>query len=146
MKRLDLFPVLCFFGAASLAASVYAQERVPQDWTHYVRIGAYGLKTGNADAIVRDAQSTHVFGIEVDNDIPGRYESYLDPSEKLEAIRAVAAAAHKSGNRAFVYIAGTECITANAEKAQHSVMKDHPDWVQRKITGEPALFTSGAAF
>jgi hypothetical protein len=146
MKRLGLFPVLCFFAAAGCAATVHAQERALQDWTHYVRIGAYGLKNGNADAIVRDAQSSHVFGIEVDNDIPGRYESYLDPSEKLEAIRAVAAAAHKSGNRAFVYIAGTECITANAEKAQHSVMKDHPDWVQRKITGEPAWFTSGAAF
>ncbi len=25
-------------------------------------------------------------------------------------------------------------------------MKDHPDWIQRKITGEPAVFTSGAAF
>jgi endo-alpha-1,4-polygalactosaminidase (GH114 family) len=25
-------------------------------------------------------------------------------------------------------------------------LKDHPDWLQRKITGEPALFTSGAAF
>jgi hypothetical protein len=26
------------------------------------------------------------------------------------------------------------------------VVKDHPDWLQRKITGEPAVFTSGAAF
>ncbi|PWT80230.1 MAG: hypothetical protein C5B58_12105 [Acidobacteria bacterium] len=25
-------------------------------------------------------------------------------------------------------------------------MKDHPDWLQRKITGEPAVFTAGAAF
>ncbi len=25
-------------------------------------------------------------------------------------------------------------------------MKDHPDWVQRKVTGEPASFTGGAAF
>ena len=111
-----------------------------------MRIGAYGLKTGNAAAIVEDAEKSHVYGIEVDNDIPGRYESFLDPREKLAAIRAVAQAAHRAGNKAFVYIAGTECITANAEKAAHSVMKDHPDWVQRKITGEPAAFTGGAAF
>ena len=26
----------------------------------------------------------------MDNDIPGRYESFLDPAEKLKAIRAVA--------------------------------------------------------
>ncbi len=111
-----------------------------------MRIGAYGLAPGKAEAIVRDATKGHVFGIEVDNDIPGRYESFLDPTEKLEAIRAAADAAHKAHNRAFVYIAGTECITANADKASHSVLKDHPDWLQRKLTGEPAVFTSGAAF
>jgi hypothetical protein len=117
-----------------------------QNWSHFVRIGAYGLRADNAEAIVRDATSSHVFGIEVDNDIPGRYESYLNPEEKLKAIHAVAEAAHTAKNYAFVYIAGTECITANADKSPHSVVKDHPDWLQRKITGEPAVFTSGAAF
>ena len=117
-----------------------------QNWTNIVRIGAYGLRGDNADEIVRNAQETHVYGIEVDNDIPGRYESFLDPSLKLDAIRDLAERAHRANNKAFVYIAGTECITANADKSAHSVMKDHPDWVQRKITGEPAVFTSGAAF
>jgi hypothetical protein len=97
-------------------------------------------------ALMDCAQASGVFGIEVDNDIPGRYESFLDPTEKLKAIRAVAEQAHQVGNKVFVYIAGTECITARAEKAQHTVAKDHPDWLQRKITGEPAMFTSGAAF
>ncbi len=117
-----------------------------QNWTHYVRIGAYGLQSDNADAIVRNARESHVFGIEVDNDITGRYESFLDPTAKLRAIRTLVDRAHQAGNRAFVYIAGTECITANAEKVKHSVMKDHPDWLQRKISGEAAVFTSGAAF
>jgi hypothetical protein len=117
-----------------------------QNWTHYVRIGAYGLSSANAGAIVRDAQTSHVFGIEVDNDIPGRYESFLDPAEKLAAIRELAEEAHRIQNKAFVYIAGTECITANAEKAQHSVLKDHPDWIQRNIRGEPAVFGGGAEF
>ena len=117
-----------------------------QDWTNVVRIGAYGLRADNADAIVRNAQETHVYGIEADNDIPGRYESFLDPSAKLNAIRELAEKAHRANNKAFVYVAGTECITADADKTIHSVMKDHPDWVQRKINGEPAVFTSGAAF
>ena len=117
-----------------------------QDWTNYVRIAAYGLSPGKAEEIVRDAQAAHVFGIEVDNDIPGRYESFLDPTVKLGAIHAVAEAAHKAGNKAFVYIAGTECITAHADNVPHSVMKDHPDWVQRNIKGEPALFNAKAAF
>jgi hypothetical protein len=123
-------------GLLLIAASLHgqaAENHASGDWTHYVRIGAYGLKTSNAEAIVRDAQKGHVFGIEVDNDIPGRYESFLDPTEKLKAIHSVAEAAHAAGNKAFVYIAGTECITANADKSPHTVMKDHPEWVQRKL-------------
>jgi hypothetical protein len=120
--------------------------QVSQDWTHYVRIAGHGLRLDNAEQIVRSATDTNVFGIEVDNDIPGRYESFLDPTEKLKAMHAVAEKAHAAGNYAFVYIAGTECITAKAASSAHSMAKDHPDWLQRKITGEPALFGGGSAF
>ena len=118
----------------------------PQDWTNYVRIGAYGLRGGDAAEIVRKATESNVFGIEVDNDIEGRYESFVHPEEKLKAIRDVAEAAHKTGNHAFVYIAGTECITAHGDQVAHTLAKDHPDWLQRKITGEPAIFGGGSAF
>jgi hypothetical protein len=121
-------------------------DSVEQNWTNHVRIGAYGLRSDNASQIVRSAQEDDVFGIEVDNDIPGRYESLVNPEEKLRAIRAVAEQAHAVGNRAFVYIAGTECITANADKTPHTMAKEHPDWLQRKITGEPAVFGGGTAF
>ena len=117
-----------------------------QDWTNYVRIGAYSLTSDNAAQIVEDATRSYVAGIEVDNDIPGRYESFLDPTEKLQAIRAVSEKAHAAGNHAFVYIAGTECITANAANTPHTLAMDHPDWLQRKITGEPAIFSAEAAF
>jgi hypothetical protein len=117
-----------------------------QDWTNYVRIGAYGLKSGSAERIVRGAQEDGVFGIEVDNDIPGRYESFVHPEEKLQAIHEVAEKAHAAGNKAFVYIAGTECITANGDKTSHTLAKEHPDWLQRKISGEPAVFGGGTAF
>ncbi len=135
------FSVLILF----VAASAYPTA-VEQNWTNYVRIGAYGLARNSADKIVADAQQTGVFGIEVDNDIPGRYESFLDPTAKLQAIHAVAEKAHAAGNFAFVYIAGTECITAHGDKVAHTLAKDHPDWLQRKITGEPAIFGGGSAF
>ncbi len=121
-------------------------ELVEQDWTNYVRIGAYGLRGGDAEQIVRSAQEDGVSGIEVDNDIEGRYESFVHPEEKLRAIREVAEKAHAAGNHAFVYIAGTECITADADKTPHTLAKEHPDWLQRKITGEPAIFGGGSAF
>jgi hypothetical protein len=117
-----------------------------QNWTHRVRIAGYGLGRRLPADIVRDAKDSHVFGIEVDNDITGRYESFLDPEAKLTDIRALASAAHASGNRSFVYIAGTECITKDADSNPHTLAKDHPDWLQRKRSGEPAIFTGGAAF
>ena len=64
-----------------MTSSVFSQD----DWTHYVRIGGYGLKSDNAEEIVRKAKESNVFGIEVDNDIPGRYESFVNPEEKLQA-------------------------------------------------------------
>ena len=141
MKYKLLFAILVLFACGLVAAP---SEK--QNWTHYVRIGAYGLKGGDAAEIVRRAQESGVSGIEVDNDIPGRYESFLHPEAKLKAIHDVAEAAHKAGNHAFVYIAGTECITAHGDKAEHTLAKDHPDWLQRKITGEPAIFGGGTAF
>jgi hypothetical protein len=143
MKLWVLVGVVAVMGGPFAAVAGQDPE---QNWTNMVRIGAYGLRADNADAIVRNAEETHVYGIEVDNDIPGRYESFFDPSAKLNAIRQLAEKAHRANNKAFVYVVGTECITANADKSAHSLMKDHPDWVQRKITGEPAVFSSGAAF
>jgi len=134
----------------SLVSQVLVLQASPgekeKDWTNYVRIAAYGLRSDNAERIVHSAQEDGVAGIEVDNDIEGRYESFVDPAEKLKAIREVAEKAHAAGNHAFVYIAGTECITANADKTPHTLAKEHPDWLQRKITGEPAIFGGGSAF
>ncbi len=140
---------LAFLGAVFLPVSGANADDSPaarQNWTHYVRIGAYGLTSDNALQIADNATKSGVYGIEVDNDIPGRYESFLDPRQKLEAIRKVADAAHKAGNHAFVYVAGLECITAHADHSEHALAKEHPDWLQRKITGEPAIFGAGAGF
>lgn len=131
-------------GPASEAAS--AAPALPLSWAHYARIAGYGLRLDRVDEIVKDATASHVFGIETDNDITGRYESFVDPTEKLKAIEAVARRAHQAGNYAFVYISGLECITAHADKTKHSFFKDHPDWVQRDVTGKPAIFSYGIAF
>ncbi|MGC2249631.1 MAG: hypothetical protein WA626_03085, partial [Acidobacteriaceae bacterium] len=137
-----------------VAAALFSTTRLsaqqsdvnPRAWMNDVRIGAYGLSSSNAAQIVQKATSSDVYGIEVDNDIPGRYESFVDPTAKLDAIRQVAKLAHEHGNHAFVYIAGFECIRANAANSPHSMAKDHPSWLQRKRSGEPAMFTANAAF
>ena len=73
---------VCAWGLLVLVQNSSADKESPpyalgQDWSNYVRIAAYGLRGGDAAEIVRKAQASNVFGIEVDNDIPGRYESFL---------------------------------------------------------------------
>jgi hypothetical protein len=84
-RPLDLFSLRegGDFDAGERAAAV--------PWSHYARIAGFGLRLDRIDQIVEDATESHVFGIETDNDITGRYESFLDPTEKLKAIQAVAA-------------------------------------------------------
>jgi hypothetical protein len=132
----------------AMSTSLFAQQPnhdSDREWLKKVRIGAYSLTPENAEQIVQQAQASGVYGIEVDNDIPGRYESLLMPDVKLKAIRRVANAAHRANNKAYVYVAGFECISANAD-SPHTLSKDHPEWLQRKLSGEPALFDTKAAF
>ena len=114
----------------------------PQNWTHRVRIGGYGAPEKRASAIVRDATDSHVFGIEVDNDITGRYESFLDPEEKLAAIRELAQARPtRPGTARSSTSPAPSASRRTPTSSPHTLAKDHPDWLQRKLTGEPASFT-----
>lgn len=143
VRSIALVAALGFAGAAVALAQQF--DGPGREWMRKVRIAAYPLTPTNAEEIVRQAQASGVYGIEVDNDIPGRYESLLDPAEKLEAIQRVATAAHQVGNKAYVYVAGLECISKDAD-GPHTLAKEHPEWLQRKIGGEPAMFGAKSAF
>lgn len=140
IKYLFAIFILLFF-----TKSLYPQGS-SLNWIRYARLTGNGLGSGNIQKIMNGAKSQGTLGIELDNDIMGRYSSFLSPQKKLKEIKEAAEAAHKIGNHAFIYIAGMECITANADKRKHSMFKDHPDWVQRDIKGNPAVFTGGVAF
>jgi hypothetical protein len=146
MKLLINFCLIFFLFACLQTSELQGIEKVPQNWTHYVRIAGHGLNINNIDRIIDGVKETHVFGIEVDNSLTGYYESFLDPSEKLAAIEAMAKRAHEIGNHAFIYTEGLETITSDANQKEHTFYKDHPDWVQRDIDDRPAVFGGGAAF
>jgi hypothetical protein len=143
-KKFVLITVITF--AVVFSKLFVAQTTGKQNWTHFARISGNGLGADNIENIMLRAQEHGTLGIELDNDITGRYDSFLDPTQKLEEIKKAAEAAHKIGNYAFIYIAGLECITENADKTDRTMFKDHPDWVQRDINGKPAVFTGGASF
>jgi hypothetical protein len=140
------FKVFLKFILAVLFLASFVKKGETQDWTHYVRTAGHGLQIKHIHSIIRDAAQTHLSGIEIDNDITGRYKSFLNPKLKLQAIKAMADSAHAHHDHAFVYISGLECITGNADSLSHSLFADHPDWVQRNIEGEPAIFAYGNAF
>lgn len=139
MKKINIIALILF-------TSMFFNLSAQQNWTHKVRIAGNPLSKDVIESIIRNAKDSFVFGIEVDNDITGRYESFLDPTEKLEAIRKVTEEAHKINNKTFVYIAGLECITSDADNKKNTFYKDHPDWVKRDINGRPAIFGSNDAF
>jgi hypothetical protein len=143
-RRSQCSRFLALTALLSAPLSLVAQQP-DREWLNKVRIAAYSLGPNNAEQIVQQATASGVYGIEVDNDIPGRYESLKKPDDKLAAIKAVAIAAHRANNKAFVYIAGFECISLDAD-GPHTLAKEHPEWLQRKISGEPAIFDSKAAF
>ena len=134
--------ILIFFLMVVISPVVIAQQK----WTHKVRIAGHSLSNSNIDSIIKSASESFVYGIEVDNDITGRYESFIKPEEKLKVIREVTEKAHKVNNKTFVYIAGLECITSNADDKENTFFKDHPEWVQRDINGRPAIFGGNDAF
>lgn len=114
MKILIIFTLTLFLFGCSQTGEMPDKEKVSQNWTHYIRTSGHGVNKSNIERNIKDALETHLFGIEVDNDPPGRYESFLDPTEKLEALEIMARRAHDINNYAFVYIAGLECITDDA--------------------------------
>ncbi|GAB4362949.1 MAG: hypothetical protein Kow0042_00400 [Calditrichia bacterium] len=145
MPRFFLFILFILWLIPGCAQKKNGKE-IKQNWTHYVRIAGHGLNINNVDQIIKSASETYVYGIETDNSLTGYYESFLNPAEKLEAMRVMAEKAHAAGNKVFIYTEGLETITANADQKEHTFFKDHPDWVQRDITGRPAVFGGGTAF
>ncbi len=138
--------VLGLFSVVILMSLSVGTVRAQENWTHYVRTTGNPLDINRVDSIVVHAKESHEFGIEVDNDITGRYASFMHPARKLAAIKAMAEKAHAAGNHAFVYISAFECITSHADEVKHSLYGDHPNWVQRNIKGQPAVFGHGIAF
>lgn len=129
-----------------LITVIFINNVCAQEWTRYVRTSGHGCEINQLQAVMDDARKTHLFGIEVDNDITGRYSSFLIPEQKLKAIKAMADSAHAAKNYAFVYTAGLECITDNLMPQSRSFFRDHPDWAQRNVLGDPAVFGKEAAF
>ncbi len=91
-------------------------------------------------------KSQYVNTIDYDIDLGNNYDTFIDPSLAVQLTERVVRLAHARGIKVFEYVPGFEMITHNASSTNHTVFKEHPDWVQRDINGRPAIFNSSYAF
>jgi hypothetical protein len=145
MLKLKFFTIITTLGLIN-GCNLLSQQNQQQNWSHFIRTAGHGASLDRINEVFEQVRETHVFGIEIDNSLTGYYESFLHPEEKLKTIKTYVDRAHETGNKIFVYTEGLEIITSNADEKEHTFFKDHPDWVQRDIQGNPAVFGHEAAF
>ena len=144
MKRkscLAMFFLMLF--AVMLAAAPDSPE---QNWTNFVRIAAYGLQANNADQIVRNAQDSNVVRHRGGQRHSRPLRELLASGGETRRDSRRGRARAQSGKPRVRLHRGVGVYHGKRRQSPHSVVKDHPEWLQRKITGEPAVFGGGDAF
>jgi hypothetical protein len=63
--------------------------------------------------------------------------------QEAQILDDAAKAAHARGMKAVIYIPTMEVLTPEVATAPGSMFRDHPDWVQKDITGKPNKFIGG---
>lgn len=74
------------------------------------------------------------------------YEVFLNPQPLVTTLAKVVTEAHQVGLHVFEYIAGFELLTENIDEKANSTFKDHPEWIQRDLEGNPAVFGEELGF
>ena len=80
--------------------------------------------------------------VEVDAELSA-YMTDAEYKKQVDLLHHITEGCHQRGMRAVAYFPTLEVLTANAEDVEHTMFKDHPDWVQTSITGEPNMFIGG---
>ncbi len=115
-------------------------------WLRDARIAGIEVYAGQTACelkpVLDQLADEHVSVVEVDPEL----SAYLSEKEfKVQAdlLDLIARGCHRRGMRAVAYYPTLEVLTADADKTDHTMGKDHPDWVQTSITGAPNMFVGG---
>lgn len=122
--------------------------QVPQvsEWVREARIAGVdadpSMDMAAVKQILLERKSQNVSVLEVDSGL-----SHIMTDDQFAAqvtfLDNVAKQAHALGMHAVIYYPSLEVLTPNGESLPHSMYKDHPDWVQRGLGGEPNVFYGG---
>ena len=122
--------------------------QMPQvsEWVREARIAGVdadpSMDMAAVKQILLERKSQNVSVLEVDSGL-----SNIMTDDQFAAqvtfLDNVAKQAHALGMHAVIYYPSLEVLTPNGESLPHSMYKDHPDWVQRGLGGEPNVFYGG---
>lgn len=94
------------------------------------------------DARLDVLAAAHVSVVVIDSDL-SFYMTDAAFEENAVYIDEVAKKCHQRGMKVVAYYPMLEALTEDAPTKQHTMWKDHPDWVQRGIDGNANQFVGG---
>ena len=119
----------------------------PTRWLSGARVAGLEVYLGEPTCeLVRGLDALadqHVSVVEVDSDL----SDYLDAATfqaLIGLLDRVARGCQLRGMRAVAYCPLLEVLTPNAASTPHTMAKDHPDWVQLSLSGDPNTFIGSA--
>ena len=117
-----------------------------QPWVSQGRIAGASvyvdMTPAEIEQVLSDMVNQKVTVIEADSDL-SNYLSNTQFESQLELARTFTQAAHRRGLRVVWYYPTLEVLTPNGKNSQHSMYKDHPDWIQIGLDGRPNVLYGG---
>ncbi|MHA1461618.1 MAG: hypothetical protein ACTSQ0_00875 [Candidatus Heimdallarchaeota archaeon] len=128
----------------------HANELQNSDWFKSARIAGDDFWEDMTDEEVRekvrDLLQQNVNVLELDIGLIHLYETFFNPEIYIQATEQIVEIAHEEGLAVVEYISGFEIITEGANRKEHSVLTDHPDWLQQDLKGNYAIYGTELGF
>lgn len=146
-----------FFFIIILITTGFTKTETVDDAFHYARVAGIGPSpddTSDSEIInmINDLKSQNVNVVDFDVQINDVYEIFLHPDKRIKFLKKMVKQAHKDDMKVFTYLAAFEILTHNATAnsgkyiKEHTLYRDHPDWLQQDVNGRIAKFDYKSAF
>jgi PKD repeat protein len=124
------------------ASEVVLAYSIP-DWVRTARVAGLSIQNGASQMEIEQKviklKNEGVSVVELDTSL-SKYWTEAEFDAELAFIQTVSSEIHARGMKVVVYYPALEVVTENGETSPSSMFKDHPDWVQRGLNGEPNVF------
>jgi uncharacterized membrane protein YgcG len=123
-----------------------AEPSAFSSWAKTAKLGGAALYVGmtpeEIEQVLSNMVAQKVTVIEADSEL-SNYLTDAQFEQELTLMRSVAAAAHLRGLRVVWYYPTLEVLTPNGKNLEHTMYKDHSDWIQISLDGQPNVFYGG---